>query len=69
MAEKDEFVNNDEVLDIVKQAWKNGVDIQAKVYSGVNHAFLNTKRKEVYNEKKAKDAWNMAVDFFRNYLK
>ncbi len=68
MAEKDEFVNNDEVIDMVKDAWKNGVEVQAKVYAGVNHAFLNDKRPEVYDEKTAKDAWKMAVEFFKRHL-
>ncbi len=68
MAEKDEFVNNDEVLDLVKACWKNGIEVQAKVYPGVNHAFLNTKRPEVYNEAVAEDAWKMAVEFFKRHL-
>jgi carboxymethylenebutenolidase len=68
MAEKDEFVNNDEVLDLAKGVWKNGVEVQAKVYPGVNHAFLNTKRPEVYDPDKAEDAWKMAVEFFKRHL-
>ena len=68
MAEKDEFVNNDEVIDLTKEVWKNGVEVQAKVYAGVNHAFLNDKRPEVYHEDSAEDAWRMAVEFFRRHL-
>lgn len=68
MAEKDEFVNNDEVIDLAKEVWKNGVEVQMKVYPGVNHAFLNTKRPEVYDEKTAEDAWKMAIEFFRRHL-
>ncbi len=68
MAEKDEFVNNDSVLDIVRGVWRNSVEVQAKIYAGVNHAFLNDKRPEVYNEDTAKDAWAMTVQFFRRHL-
>ncbi len=68
MAEKDEFVNNDEVIDLVKGVWKNGVEVQVKIYAGVNHAFLNNKRPEVYNEGMAQDAWEMALDFFKRHL-
>ncbi len=68
MAEKDEFVNNDEVIDLGKNIWKNGVELLMKVYAGVNHAFLNTKRSEVYNEDCARDAFNMAVEFFKRHL-
>ncbi len=68
MAEKDEFVNNDEVMDLAKEVWKNGIEVQTKVYPGVNHAFLNTKRPEVYNEEIAEDAWKMAVEFFKRHL-
>ncbi len=68
MAEKDEFVNNDSVLDIVRGVWRNSVEVQAKIYAGVSHAFLNDKRPEVYNEDTAKDAWAMTVQFFRRHL-
>ncbi len=68
MAEKDEFVNNDEVIDLMKGVWRNGVEVQAKVYPGVNHAFLNTKRPEVYDEDTAEDAWEMTVRFFKKHL-
>ncbi|WP_457601207.1 dienelactone hydrolase family protein [Hydrogenivirga sp.] len=68
MAEKDEFVNNDSVIDIFKDVWRNGVEAQAKVYAGVNHAFLNDKRPDVYEESSAEDAWKLAVEFFKRHL-
>ncbi len=69
MAEKDEFVNNDEVIELFKGVWKNGVEAQAKVYAGVNHAFLNDKRPGVYERSAAEDAWRLAVEFFRRHLR
>ncbi len=68
LAEKDEFVNNDSVIDIFKDVWRNGVEAQAKVYAGVNHAFLNDKRSDVYDEDTAQDAWELAVKFFKRHL-
>ncbi len=68
MAEKDEFVNNDSVIDIFKEVWRNGVEAQAKVYAGVNHAFLNDKRPGVYDKSSAEDAWKLCVEFFRRHL-
>jgi len=46
----------------------NGVEVQAKIYAGVNHAFLNDRRPEVYDERAAKDAWAMTVHFFKRHL-
>ncbi len=68
LSEKDEFVDNDQVIELSKSVWKNGVEMQIKVYPGVNHAFLNSKRPEVYNEELAKDALKMCVDFFKRHL-
>ncbi|HIC98031.1 MAG TPA: dienelactone hydrolase family protein [Aquificaceae bacterium] len=69
MAEKDEFVNNDEVIDMIKGVWRNGVEVQSKIYSGVSHAFLNTKRPDVYSEDAAEDAWRLSVEFLRRNLR
>ncbi|NPB06792.1 MAG: dienelactone hydrolase family protein [Aquificae bacterium] len=68
LAEKDEFVNNDEVLDMVKAVWKNGVEAAARVFPGVSHAFLNEKRPEVFNARKAEEAFRSAVAFFKYHL-
>ncbi len=69
LAEKDEFVNNDEVLEMVKKIWKNGVEVQVKIYPGVSHAFMNEKRPDVYHEESAKDAFELMLNFFRKHLK
>ena len=68
LSQNDEFVDNDQVIELSKQVWKKGVEMQLKVYPGVNHAFLNTKRPEVYNEEMAKDAFEMCVSFFKRHL-
>jgi len=53
---------------MIKGVWRNGVEVQAKIYAGVNHAFLNDRRPEVYNEETARDAWEMTVAFFKRHL-
>ncbi len=68
LSQNDEFVDNDQVIELSKAVWKNGVEMQIKVYPGVNHAFLNSKRPEVYNEELAKDALEMCVNFFKRHL-
>lgn len=44
-----------------------GKDITVKVYAGAGHAFLNNTHGS-YNAVAAKDAWQMALDFFKRYL-
>ena len=68
LSEKDEFVNNDEVIDVAKRVSKNGIEVQLKVYPGVNHAFMNSKRPDVFHQEFSKDAWEMTVDFFQRHL-
>jgi carboxymethylenebutenolidase len=68
LSQNDEFVDNDQVIELSKSVWKNGVEMQIKVYPGVNHAFLNSKRPDVYNEELAADALKMCVDFFKRHL-
>lgn len=68
LSEKDEFVNSDDVIDVAKKVAKNGVEVQIKVYPGVKHAFMNSKRKDVYDENSASDAWKMTIAFLKKHL-
>jgi carboxymethylenebutenolidase len=38
-------------------------------YPGVDHAFFNESRPDVYNADAAKDAWQRSLRFFRENLK
>jgi len=38
------------------------------IYPGVNHAFFNDTRPDVYDEEAAKDAWKRVVDFLTGNL-
>ncbi|MCS7214359.1 MAG: dienelactone hydrolase family protein [Candidatus Calescibacterium sp.] len=68
LAEKDEFVNNDDVLELAKKVWRNGQELQIKIYPGAHHAFMNEKRPEVYHKEYAKDATKLMLGFFKTHL-
>lgn len=68
LAEKDEFVNNDDVLDFAKKIWRNGVEVIIKIYPGAHHAFMNEKRPEVYNKDLARDATKLMLGFLKTHL-
>jgi carboxymethylenebutenolidase len=68
-AEKDQFVNPTaaRALDVaIKGA---GRQSEIHIYPGVDHAFFNDERADVYNKAAAEDAWKRTVDFFRKHLK
>ncbi len=67
-AEKDEYVPLSDVEKAKEECKKHGINAEFIIYPGVNHAFLNDTRPEVYNESAAKDAWQKAVSFFKKYL-
>ena len=68
-AEKDQFVNPAaaRALDVaIKGA---GRQSEIHIYPGVDHAFFNDERADVYNKEAAEDAWKRTTDFFRKHLK
>jgi carboxymethylenebutenolidase len=67
-AEKDQFVNPTaaRALDVaIKGA---GRQSEIHIYPGVDHAFFNDERADVYNKAAAEDAWKRTMDFFREHL-
>ncbi len=55
-------------IDRVQNAFSAaGKSITVKVYKGAGHAFMNNTHGS-YNEVAAKDAWQVAVDFFKHNL-
>jgi carboxymethylenebutenolidase len=46
-----------------------GKDVLLQVHPGVDHAFFNDTRPEVYNAEEADKAWRDTLDFFRTTLK
>lgn len=67
-AEKDEYVPLEDVKKTQEECKKYGINARFETFPGVNHAFLNDTRKEVYNEEAAKKAWAMAIEFFKTHL-
>jgi carboxymethylenebutenolidase len=67
-AEQDGFVNAEARNAVEQQLRQAGVQFDSDVYPGVDHAFMNDERPEVYNEDASEDAWGRALAFFRQHL-
>jgi carboxymethylenebutenolidase len=67
-AEKDEMVDDAARQNLAQQLQANGVRYQSHVYPGVDHAFMNDDRPEVYEPATVQDAWRRILDFFRTEL-
>ena len=68
-AENDEFVNAAAVEALEEALEKAGKQMTKHLYKGVQHAFFNNTRPDVYNADAAKDAWTKTVAFFNQHLK
>jgi carboxymethylenebutenolidase len=67
-AEQDGFFGPDKVEALQKQLDELGKDAVLTVHPGVDHAFFNDARPEVYDEATAQRCWQDTVDFFRRTL-
>ena len=68
-AEKDGFVTPQVAKDTDAAIKKAGKRSEINIYPGVDHAFFNDERADVYNKAAAADAWKRTLTFFRQYLK
>jgi carboxymethylenebutenolidase len=68
-AEKDVYVNAKVVKELSDRLKQAGRPHEFKTYPGVNHAFFNDTRPEVYDAAAAEDAWKRMTTFFRANLK
>ena len=68
-AEKDSFVTPKVAKDVDKAIRAAGKTSAIHIYPGVDHAFFNDERKDVYNKAAADDAWRRTLAFFRQRLK
>jgi carboxymethylenebutenolidase len=68
-AERDQFVNptTARALDVAIKGV--GKQSEIHIYPGVDHAFFNDERADVYNKPAAEDAWKRTLAFFRQHLK
>jgi len=67
-AERDGFVTIASVRDLERKLVGLGKDYEFHIYPGVDHAFFNNDRPEVYNKEAAEDAWKRTLEFFRRHL-
>ena len=68
-AERDGFVTPELVHQLERQLKKLGKSVEVHIYPGVDHAFFNDQRPEVYDEKASADAWRRVLEFFAKHLR
>jgi carboxymethylenebutenolidase len=68
-AERDSYVTPETVRALEQQIRAAGKQIETHVYPGVDHAFFNDERPEVYDPEAARDAWERTLRFLRQHLK
>jgi carboxymethylenebutenolidase len=68
-AERDSSVPPAVVHDLEQKLKEHGKSAEMHIYPGLDHAFFNDTRPEVYNEAAAKDAWDRVLRFFGEHLK
>ena len=68
-AAKDGFVSAEVVSKLENDIRAAGKACDFHTYPGVDHAFFNESRPDVYNADAAKDAWQRSLRFFRENLK
>jgi carboxymethylenebutenolidase len=67
-AEEDGFFSPDKAKALEARLREMGKECDLIVHPGVDHAFFNDTRPEVYDEAAAERAWSSTVDFFRANL-
>ena len=63
-AELDEFVTPENVKELRVRLESHGHLPEFHIFPGVNHAFFNDSRPDVYNAVVAQKAWSLVTDFF-----
>ena len=67
-AENDAFVSPEVAGKLEHDLKEAGATADFHIYPGVDHAFFNDTRPDVYNAAAANDAWRRSVEFFRAHL-
>ena len=68
-AENDAFVTPEVASKLENDLKSAGAATDFHVYPGVEHAFFNDTRPDVYDEAAAKDAWRRTMEFFHANLR
>jgi carboxymethylenebutenolidase len=67
-AERDGFVTPDTARQVDAAIRQAGKQSEIHIYPGVDHAFFNDERPDVYDRRAAEDAWRRTLAFFRQHL-
>jgi carboxymethylenebutenolidase len=68
-AERDAFFGPDKVGELQSKLDELGKDARLTVHPGVDHAFFNDDRPEVYDAATATEAWRSTIEFFRDTVR
>jgi carboxymethylenebutenolidase len=68
-AEKDAFVTPQTAREVETAIKNAGKQVAIHIYPGVDHAFFNDERGDVYNKPAADDAWRRTLAHFRAHLR
>jgi len=67
-AERDAFVTPDAARKLEKDLVAAGKEAEFHIFPGVDHAFFNDSRPDVYDAKAAQQAWARTLGFFRSHV-
>jgi carboxymethylenebutenolidase len=67
--EKDSSVSPEKVKGLSDKLRTAGVQHNFHIYPGLDHAFFNDTRAEVYDANASADSWNKMLEFFRTNIK
>ncbi|MCS6806381.1 MAG: dienelactone hydrolase family protein [Acidobacteriota bacterium] len=67
-AERDAFVPVSAARELEDKLKALGKTAEVHIYPGLEHAFFNDSRPEVYNKEAAEDAWRRVLAFYRQHL-
>jgi carboxymethylenebutenolidase len=67
-AEKDQFVTAEAARELAGEIEKAGGKMEMEIYPGVDHAFFNDTRPDVYDQKTAETAWKRTLAFLEAKL-
>ena len=67
-AELDQWITREKMERLRNAMQRYGKTGEVVIYPGVNHAFFNDTRPDVYDEEAAKGAWKRVVDFLTGNL-
>jgi carboxymethylenebutenolidase len=68
-AGEDGFFSPDQAQALEQRLRELGKDASIEIHPGVDHAFFNDTRPEVYNEAESRRAWDETIGFFREAVR